>query len=131
MLISFLFFPPPIPYSLPSLLIIRNLRFFLIAIDSLIRCCQSMWCWIRLMSCFERPTRLCHQYTVVSHSTSSGNSSITSYPTSQPLTGINYSHIITGYQPQLVYSGTCDISHLNSEATCLKQPLVQILIHTF
>ena len=130
MLISF-FFPPPILYFLPSLLVIMNLRFFLISIGSLIRCYQSMWCWIRLMPCFERPTRLCHQYTVVSHSTSSGNSSTTSYPTSQPLTSINYSNVITGYQPQLVYSGTCDISRLNSEATCLKQPLVQVPIHTF
>ena len=89
-----------IPYSPPSLFITRNLRFFLISIGSLIRCCQSMWCWIRLMPCFDRPTRRCHQCMVVSHSTSSGNSSTTSYPTSattQPLTGINYSHVITGY----------------------------------
>ena len=100
LLYPFSFFSPScIPYSPPSLFITRNLRFFLISISSLIRCCQSMWCWIHLMPCFKRPTRRCHQCMVVSHSTSSGNSSTTSYPTSattQLLTGINYSYVITG-----------------------------------
>ena len=100
LLYPFSFFSPScIPYSPPSLFITRNLRFILISISSLIRCCQSMWCWIHLMPCFKRPTRRCHQCMVVSHSTSSGNSSTTSYPTSattQLLTGINYSYVITG-----------------------------------